>query len=106
MSDETPRKPLRPVSVVPVNAVAGLYRRIFELEETHILAVIEVIDAHIPSLTDDDCDAITYLVHSAGEDEPLDPAYLAIRTCACGVAIDGFYGYVHHLKDALRKEMS
>lgn len=57
-----------------------------------------LIDAHIPSLSDDD----ERLIHErisriGGIDEGVDVADLALRTCACGERIDGFYAYVDHL---------
>ena len=59
---------------------------------------IEIIEQHIPSLTDNDD------VEIAGRiwEEWGLTADFALRTCACGVRIDGFYEYVDHLKDVLR----
>lgn len=57
---------------------------------------IATIKAHIPSLSDEDETEITRLASNAlfGDGDVAD---LAIRTCRCGAAIDGFYGYVDHL---------
>jgi len=52
---------------------------------------IEVIRQHIPSLSEQD----ERDINEAAWDG--DAADLALRTCACGVRIDGFYAYVDHL---------
>lgn len=62
------------------------------------MTVIEVIDAHIPSLTDEDDLAIDGAMYQVGNTN----ADLAIRTCMCGKKIDGFYEYTDHLKEVLR----
>ncbi len=68
-----------------------------------IETVSSLIDQHIPSLTDDDDDEIDTLrfgrfgLHGNLNDN----AELAIRTCHCGVRIDGYYEYVEHLKEVL-----
>lgn len=67
--------------------------------------VKETILAHVPSLTDKAEEAINEKVallvaesfgytHAAAE---IDTADLAIRECACGVLVDGYYQYVDHL---------
>lgn len=67
-------------------------------------AVVEVIDAHTPSLSDEDDAAIWAIIERGmGGYHENDVADLAIRTCMCGVRIDGFYEYIDHLKDELRK---
>jgi len=62
--------------------------------------VIKTIREHIPSLTDEDDAAITDRIldqiDSRSGDEG-DNADLALRTCMCGVKIDGYYSYVDHL---------
>jgi hypothetical protein len=66
---------------------------------------IAIIDDHIPSLTDEDEELIfDRAVPRWYEDK--DAANLALRTCHCGLRIDGFYEYVDHLKAVLRKELS
>lgn len=62
--------------------------------------VKDVIDAHIPSLTDEDEGLIYERTGRWGED--VTAADYALRTCHCGQRIDGFYEYVDHLKDRLR----
>lgn len=80
-----------------------------EPDKTNLTAVISVIDAHIPSMSDDNEDTIRNFVSMIAFD-PYDlekePADLAIRTCRCGAAIDGFYEYVDHLKAVLRQELT
>ena len=62
-----------------------------------------VIDDHIPSLSDaDDAEIDAILDRAMDDPENADNADLAGRTCHCGVAIDGFYKYVDHLKEVLR----
>lgn len=58
--------------------------------------VIETIKQHVPSLSDYDEIEVTRLASAAlfGDGDVAD---LALRTCACGTAIDGFYQYVDHL---------
>lgn len=67
---------------------------------------IAVIDEHIPSMTDENeqevFDKAVDLCHGFDETGAT-AADLAIRTCRCGTAIDGFYEYVDHLKAELRK---
>lgn len=62
------------------------------------------INDHIPSLTDEDEMIIKDRLSEMGfdmYDDSYDVADLAMRTCACGVKLDGFYEYVDHLKDVL-----
>lgn len=63
-----------------------------------VLIAAEVIKAHTPSLTDEDDDEI---VDRIWKDRPGKPSNLAIRTCACGAKIDGYYEYVDHLVNLL-----
>lgn len=67
---------------------------------------IEVIDEHIPSLTDEDEDELRNRAHNAAllTAGAVDLADCALRTCRCGIRIDGFYDYVDHLKEMIRKE--
>jgi hypothetical protein len=64
---------------------------------------IDTINAHIPSLTDANDEEITERVArfssliALDDSGYTDVADLALRTCACGVPIDGFYQYVDHL---------
>lgn len=48
---------------------------------------------HVPSISDEDDAAIVANILA----DDTDTADLAIRTCACGAPIDGFYQYVDHL---------
>ncbi|MEO6326081.1 MAG: hypothetical protein ABIQ65_15755 [Thermoanaerobaculia bacterium] len=64
----------------------------------------EIIDQHIPSLSDENEAEIldnAMLLGIYDEGVGVDVADLAIRTCHCGVRIDGFYEYVAHLKEVL-----
>lgn len=64
--------------------------------------VLDVIDEHIPSLSMSNEGEINDLASRFGDVyEDCDAADLAIRTCACGDKIDGFYEYVDHLKSAI-----
>ncbi len=66
---------------------------------------IDIIKNHIPSLTDKDEERIRLnIFQMAFEENDKDEADLAIRTCHCGLEIDGFYDYVGHLIAMLRKE--
>lgn len=65
-------------------------------------ALIALISAHTPSLSDDDERVIdersmNTMVDRYGQHE-FEAADLALRTCHCGTKIDGFYEYVEHLK--------
>ena len=65
-----------------------------------------VVDAHIPSLTNENEDTIRDRATEVGLYSGIyDEADLAIRTCSCGVRVDGFYEYVSHLKGAMRAEL-
>lgn len=59
----------------------------------------QIIRDHIPSLTDEDAETIYRISFT----EDTDAADLALRTCACGKRIDGFYEYVDHLIDEMHK---
>lgn len=64
--------------------------------KTETLAkVIETIDQHIPSLTDEINEEMNDAFAVDGIDDWAD---FAIRRCHCGQRIDGFYEYVDHLK--------
>jgi len=65
------------------------------------LTPIEVIDAHTPSLSKEN--EWEMLAMTPPHKLDSDVANFAIRTCACGLRIDGFYEYVSHLKDEMRK---
>ena len=58
---------------------------------------IALIKAHIPSLTDSDEAVIASRVGDLVTLIDADIADLAVRTCACGERVDGFYEYVDHL---------
>jgi len=62
-----------------------------------ILDAVKVIKAHIPSITDEmDEDQDLYPRDELGD-------YIGDqRICRCGLAIDGFYDYVEHLKEMLQ----
>ena len=60
------------------------------------MTALETITAHIPSMSEEDETEIVRLASAALFDDG-DVADLALRTCACGASIDGFYGYVDHL---------
>lgn len=68
---------------------------------------IAVIDQHIPYVSNKDELELNELRYSSDVDrfgqERVDAADLALRTCSCGVRVDGFYEYIDHLKDELRK---
>lgn len=59
--------------------------------------VVSTIKQHVPSLTDEDDDTIVARSLWREDGEIADSADLAVRTCSCGVKIDGFYAYVDHL---------
>ena len=61
-----------------------------------ILDAVKVINAHIPSLSDEDETEVVRLASNALFNDG-DVADLAVRTCSCGVHLDGFYQYVDHL---------
>lgn len=65
---------------------------------------IAVIDTHIPSLSDLDEEKIDERIaeQMIDRDSDVDDADFAVRTCACGAPIDGFYAYVDHLKEVIR----
>lgn len=64
------------------------------------MTATEVIDAHTPSLSDEN---ELELLAINQDTEDFDVADYALRTCACGLRIDGFYEYAAHLKDEIRK---
>lgn len=68
---------------------------------------IEIIDQHIPSITDEIEDELWERVGAAWLDNTYagggaDSADCALRVCHCGERINGFYEYVAHLKDVLK----
>lgn len=61
------------------------------------MTAVEIVKAHIPSIGDEDeQDIIANLFDD-------DVANLALRTCHCGLRVDGFYEYVGHLIEELEK---
>lgn len=58
--------------------------------------VIKVIEAHVPNLSDEN-ESENALNASNALFGDGDIADAAIRTCACGERVDGFYQYVDHL---------
>jgi len=62
-------------------------------------AAIAIIEAHIPSLSDENEAEISEVVYSTD----WEASDLAVRTCACGKRIDGFYEYADHLIDVMSK---
>ena len=60
-------------------------------------SVIPTIQQHIPSLSDADERVMDGRRAFDGTDYTTDLADLALRTCACGAPIDGYYQYVDHL---------
>jgi hypothetical protein len=63
--------------------------------------VIKTIHAHVPSLSDSDDRELDERRYNSDVDrygqQAVDNADLALRTCSCGVHLDGFYQYVDHL---------
>jgi hypothetical protein len=70
--------------------------------------VLDVINNHIPSISDADEVDIADRIQRwmIGADDDVDVADLALRTCNCGLRITGFYEYVDHLKAMIEKETS
>lgn len=65
---------------------------------------VQIIKAHIPSLTDDaDTEINERMLRMLSDPEP-DNADLAFRICRCGELVDGFYAYVDHLITVLGGE--
>lgn len=63
---------------------------------------IELLDAHGVALVDqDEADIWGRIEEGLGGYHAYDVADLAIRTCRCGVRIDGFDEYLAHLKAAV-----
>ena len=58
-----------------------------------------LIKAHCPSLSPENEDVLYDRL-----DNDADIADLALRTCACGVEVDGMYAFVDHLLDELDLE--
>jgi len=89
------------------DSVAGIYSEAGQAWQDGLNAAVSIIDQHIPSLIDEDEIELEDLRYNTDIDrlglQVIPASDLAIRTCACGVKIDGFYGYVDHIKDELRK---
>jgi hypothetical protein len=63
---------------------------------------IGIINAHVPSLTEANEEEINNLVLAyvspiAIREDYTDVADFCIRTCSCGMRIDGIYQYIDHL---------
>ena len=54
----------------------------------------ELLKLHVPSLSPEDEDIIFGRTVASS-----DAADWAIRTCSCGVRVDGYYAFVDHLLD-------
>ncbi len=71
------------------------------------MTAVQIIQAHIPSLTDANDLELDGLRFNSDVDRfgqpAVDNADLAIRTCACGERIDGYHEYVAHLIAMLEK---
>ena len=67
------------------------------------MTLLEVLQDHIPSLTDDndrELDERRFNIDFDRLGQPVvDNADLALRTCSCGKRIDGFYEYIDHLRE-------
>lgn len=73
-------------------------------------AIKELLDAHIPSITNDIEPELEKLAgevaYSYGEPGEPEVADLALRECGCGKRIDGFYEYVDHLREVFGVDSS
>ena len=58
-----------------------------------------LLTQHTPSITDED-ERVMGLLNVF--DEQFDYADYALRTCRCGVRIEGYYEYVDHLREVFR----
>lgn len=65
-----------------------------------VLDARNVIKAHVPSLTDLAAEVILTRL----TDDDTDVADLAVRQCACGLMLDGYYEYVDHVVELLGGE--
>ena len=68
-------------------------------EHLHASGVRAVLFKHVPSLSDEDAAQIVenIVMITGSHEDQTDIADLALRTCSCGVRLDGFYQYVDHL---------
>lgn len=59
-----------------------------------------LLDLHTPSLSEENANEIMGRMTDGMVNTPdgVEVADLAIRTCRCGVMVDGFYSYIEHLK--------
>jgi hypothetical protein len=64
--------------------------------DTCIEEIVAIIRAHTPNLTDEDEEEITQ--RWVDSDDVSDSA---IRTCSCGLRLEGFYAYQEHLVEVL-----
>jgi hypothetical protein len=64
--------------------------------------VRKTLMAHVPSLSREDEE----MIYDNIIDQSKDVADLALRTCACGAKIDGYYAYVDHLTEVFGLEPS
>lgn len=66
---------------------------------------IEILDQHIPSITEAIEDELWQRIGRAWSDDSYfgeaDSADCALRVCMCGKRVDGYYEYVAHLKEML-----
>jgi hypothetical protein len=60
-------------------------------------ALLILLNAHTANLTEWAEEEIETRIRDRTEGD-LDVSYLALRQCACGETIDGFYEYIDHLK--------
>jgi hypothetical protein len=69
------------------------------------VTVYEFLDLHIPSITPAIEDELAARVSNASlfTADETDIADCALRVCGCGVMVDGFYEYLSHLKEEMRK---
>ena len=61
----------------------------------------QIIREHVPSISDQDEKVMNSRFDRWDQNE--DWADYALRTCSCGVRIDGFYEYVDHLIEMVHK---
>lgn len=69
-----------------------------------IAEITEILNEHVPSLTAyDEVRINEQMGRDLAEYGYYDNGNLALRTCACGVMIDGFYEYHDHLLEIFRE---
>lgn len=61
--------------------------------------VLDIIKAHHPSIREGDDELITLRRFTIEADN----ADLAVRTCSCGAAIDGFDDFIYHLQAVIEE---